>query len=135
LLVTTLAGASTWGSAAAAQGKSQWDGVFTDEQAKRGNAVYTKECASCHGDALEGMGEAPSLSGGEFAAAWNDLTLNQLFDRIQKTMPQSAPGSLSREQYAEVIAHILQKNGAPAGKTELPSNMTGLGEITYKMNK
>jgi cytochrome c len=26
-----------------------WDKVYTDDQAKRGEAVYAKSCAACHG--------------------------------------------------------------------------------------
>ena len=119
----------------AAQGKSQWDGVYTAAQAKRGGAVFTKECQECHGEQLEGKGEAPSLAGGEFAAAWNELTINDLFERVRKSMPKETPGSLTRPQYADVIAYILSRNDAPAGKTELPNTTEGLKEIVYKMTK
>src|SRR5262245_18051963 len=121
LATVALASAVGSRSSTSAQGKTQMDGVFTEAQAKRGSGVYMKSCAECHAETLEGRGEAPSLSGGEFASAWNELTLNDLFDRIRKTMPQSAPGSLSREQYVDVVAFIIQKNGAPAGKSELDS--------------
>ena len=123
------------GSALPAQGKTQWDGVFTDAQATRGSAVYAKSCSSCHGDSLQGKDEAPSLSGSEFAAAWNELSLNELFERMRKTMPKDTPGSLAREQYADVLAFVLQKNGAPAGKSELPSEAAGLTAVMFKMTK
>ena len=119
----------------AAQEKTQWDGVYTDAQAKRGAAVYAKECQECHGELLEGKGEAPSLAGGEFAAAWNELSLNDLFERVRKSMPKETPGSLTRPQYADAIAFILSKNDAPSGKTELPNTADGLKGIIYKMTK
>ena len=34
--------------------RSVWDGVYTEEQAKRGEELYRKECASCHGYTLVG---------------------------------------------------------------------------------
>jgi mono/diheme cytochrome c family protein len=121
--------------AALAQVKSQWDGVYTDAQAKRGAAVYGKECQECHGELLEGKGEAPSLAGSEFAAAWNELTINDLFERIRKSMPKETPGSLTRPQYADVIAFVLSRNDAPSGKAELPDTADGLKGIIYKMTK
>ena len=36
---------------AAQASRSVWDGVYTDEQAKRGQTLYGKECSSCHGAA------------------------------------------------------------------------------------
>jgi mono/diheme cytochrome c family protein len=120
---------------AAAQGKTQWDGVYTAAQAKRGSAVYFKVCAECHGEELEGKGEAPSLVGGEFGGAWHELTLNDLFERMRKSMPKETPGSLPRPQYADVLAFILQKNEAPAGNTELPADNAALSGIMYKMTK
>jgi len=84
--------------ALAAESRSVWDGVYTEEQAKRGESVYRKECAACHGDLLAGAESAPPLTGGAFLANWNGLTIGDLFDRIRKTMPQSAPGRLTRQQ-------------------------------------
>ena len=39
--------------------RSVWDSVYTDGQAKRGEALFNQNCVSCHGPALEGDGEAP----------------------------------------------------------------------------
>ena len=36
--------------------RSVWDGVFTEEQAQRGEPLYRANCASCHGDTLKGSG-------------------------------------------------------------------------------
>src|SRR6266699_6232911 len=84
--------------ATAAESRSVWDGVYTEEQAKRGEPIYRKECASCHGEMLTGGESAPPLTGGAFLANWNGLTVGDLFDRIRKTMPQSAPGRLTSQQ-------------------------------------
>ena len=37
-----------------AQDKSQWDGVYGQEQAKRGEGLYSQYCSSCHGQDLTG---------------------------------------------------------------------------------
>jgi S-disulfanyl-L-cysteine oxidoreductase SoxD len=120
---------------AAAESRSVWDGVYTEEQAKRGEAVYRKECASCHGAELTGGESAPALTGGAFLSNWNGLTLGDLFDRIRKTMPQSAPGKLSKQQNADVLAFALSANKFPAGKSELSQKTEFLREIRFEAVK
>jgi mono/diheme cytochrome c family protein len=115
--------------------RTVWDGVYTDDQAKRGEAVYHKECALCHGDMLTGGESAPPLTGGGFQANWNGLTLGDLFDRIRKTMPLSAPGRLTRPQGADVLAFMLSVNKFPAGKTELYRQSEMLREIRFESKK
>ena len=115
--------------------RSVWDGVYTEEQAKRGETVYRKECAACHGDMLTGGESASALTGGSFQANWNGLTLGDLFDRIRKTMPQSKPGSLTRQQDSDVLAFILSINKFPAGKTELYRQSEMLKEIRFETKK
>src|SRR5579862_6619407 len=55
--------------------RSVWDGVYSQDQAGRGKALYTKECAGCHGTELTGGEEAPPLTGGAFTANWNGLSV------------------------------------------------------------
>ena len=103
----------------------QWDGVYTLEQAGRGEKLYAEKCSSCHGPDLNGGEMAPGLIGGEFTSNWNDLTLGDLLDRIRITMPQNAPESLSRDESAAIVAFVLQKGNYPPGKSELPTQ-TGM---------
>src|SRR5881396_3091380 len=109
-----------------AQAKSQWDGIYTEAQAKRGEGFYSQYCASCHGPELTGGEMAPGLTGGEFRANWNDLSVGDLFERIRVSMPQNAPGSLSRQQDADILAFVLLKGGFPAGQAELPTQTEAL---------
>ena len=108
---------------------SVWDGVYTAEQTRRGEAAYLQTCASCHGTALEGGDMTPPLVGGAFSSNWNDLTVGDLFERIRTTMPLDSPGRLSRQQNADVIAFVLKANGWPAGATELPADPAALKQI------
>jgi mono/diheme cytochrome c family protein len=128
--LTTVAAAGLF-RAVAAQGKSQWDGVYTEEQAKRGEATYSENCASCHGPDMAGGEMAPGLAGGEFSANWNDLSLGQLFERMRTSMPQNNPGSLSRQQNADILAFILRKGTAPAAQAELPTQTEVLNQIKF----
>ena len=41
-----------FGWVAGAFTRSVWDGVYTKEQAHRGQTVYGQECAKCHGENL-----------------------------------------------------------------------------------
>ncbi|HMD48892.1 MAG TPA: cytochrome c, partial [Bryobacteraceae bacterium] len=65
--------------------RSVWDGVYTQDQAKQGEAVYSESCSSCHGTSLIGQDAAPALAGGDFLSNWNGLTVGDLFERIRTT--------------------------------------------------
>jgi mono/diheme cytochrome c family protein len=115
--------------------RSVWEGVYTEEQAKRGETLYGKECASCHADTLQGGGGATPLTGGAFLSNWNGLTLGDLFERIRKTMPQGSIGKLTKQQDADVLAYVLSFNKFPAGKTELPRQVEFLKLIIFESTK
>ena len=106
---------------AAQEVKSQWDGVYTLEQAKRGELLYDKQCAVCHASDLMGGLEATPLVGSAFTPTWDGVNLGELFERIRTTMPQDDVGGLSKQQTANILAFILSKDGYPAGAAELPA--------------
>ena len=109
--------------------RSVWDGVYTAEQAQRGEALYTRQCARCHGAQLTGGEAAPPLAGGDFLSNWNGLTVGDLFERVRISMPADRPGQLTREQNADILAHILRANQFPAGKSELEQQAEVLKQI------
>lgn len=102
-----------------AQPHSVWDGVYTAEQAKRGQPLYDRECSTCHGEKLSGHEDAPPLAGQDFLESWNGLTVGKLFDKIRLTMPKGTPSEVTVEEKADVLAYVLSVNKFPAGKTEL----------------
>jgi cytochrome c len=108
---------------------SVWGGVYTEEQAKRGAAGYSQQCGACHGPDLTGGESAPALAGDTFLSNWNGLTVGDLFERIRISMPQNAPGSLSRQENADILAFMLSVNKYPAGKTELGGATDPLKQI------
>jgi cytochrome c len=121
--------------AAQAAATSVWAGVYTEEQAKRGETIYYERCAVCHGAQLEGGDMTPTLVGGLFTSTWNDLALSELFERIRITMPLNQPSTLSRQQTADVTAFLLKSNKWPAGQTELPRELEPLKEIQIQALK
>ncbi len=118
-----------------AQQKTVWDGVYTEEQAKRGQTAYEQECASCHQADFAGDGFAPGLAGPEFAAAWDGLPVSDLLERIRQSMPPSNPGAVTPAAKVDIIAYLLKGNRIPAGTTELPKEPDGLKQIQYKASK
>ena len=115
--------------------KSVWDGVYSEAQANRGKALYSQECASCHGSELTGGEMAPPLAGGEFMAGWDGLTIGDLFERVRISMPQNSPGSLSGQQNADILAFVFSSNKFPAGQTEMPKEAGILKTIKFEVKK
>jgi mono/diheme cytochrome c family protein len=119
----------------AQQSASVWDGVYTQEQADRGKPLYGKECASCHGAALDGNGTAPPLAGADFKSNWNGQTVDDLFEKMQTSMPADEPGRLSREQNADILAFLFSSIGFPAGSKELSTDAAVLQKIRIEAAK
>jgi quinoprotein glucose dehydrogenase len=114
------------------QTRTVQDGIYTAEQAKRGQAAYGEQCASCHLEDLSGTDRGPALAGDAFMNNWVDLTVGDLFERAYRTMPQDRPGTLMPETTADILALVLQANGFPAGTTELPADAATLKGIVIK---
>jgi len=117
--------------ALAAQGVAGtvWSTVYSPDQAARGKVVYEAKCVVCHGATLTGGDSAPPLAGAKFLNNWNSTSAGDLFERIQTTMPVTAPGTLSGAQVAAVEAYILQTNHFPAGDKPLPPVAAALAGI------
>ena len=73
----------------AAPAKSVWDAIYTQDQAKRGQAKYAQVCTQCHQADLSGSDQAPSLAGGEFLDRWNDQSLGDLADIVREFLPDA----------------------------------------------
>jgi mono/diheme cytochrome c family protein len=106
------------------------DGVYSDVQAARGQMIYEKQCASCHGPKLEGL-QAPPLMADVFLSHWSTQPLSDLASKIRNTMPAGATGTLTPQQSVDLVAFILRSGGFPAGKTDLAADEATLGKITW----
>ncbi len=96
-------------------------GPFTPQQAAAGFVAYRTHCASCHLPDLGGLNEARPLAGIDFMNVWAERTAEQLILYTQLTMPSSPgiPGSLGEQMYADIVAFLLQANGAQPGSDPL----------------
>lgn len=122
-----------WTTTAVAQSSSPSEqrstlaGVYTRDQANAGRDIYLGICQSCH--------TAASHTGATFANSWVGRPLSDLFAFVSEKMPKSAPGSLSPEEYASVVAQLLRLNGMPAGDDELPADTVALKRIRIEIRK
>ncbi len=102
------------------------DGVYTKEQAKRGERTHRRACGHCHID---------DFYTGGLIDAWAGNTLGALNQLIVNTMPEDRPSSLKPEQYAEIMAFLLKINGFPPGEVELPSEDSALAKIIIRRSE
>ena len=125
VVVTGVFAAAAFTAAVRAQAPTSVNaGVYTAEQAKRGAAIYAENCAACHGETLAGNDPIPALAGADFQKKWQNV--GELFDKTSTSMPAMAPGSLTGQQVADVLAHVLSVNKYPTGSTELAAKLEPL---------
>lgn len=123
------------GAARADRAATIRDGVFTAEQARRGQAAYTGPCDRCHGYKLDGapddpdMLPAPPVAGPKLLRKWAGQPLATLFEYVRTTMPANNPGYLSDAEIADILAYMLAASRMPAGADPLPSDPSALAAI------
>ena len=110
--------------------RSVLDGVFTEDQAIRGEQlVNSYDCAYCHGGGLVGGNEdVPPLVGSDFTGLWDGRPLSDLHKMVSD-MPPDTSDKLSIQGRVDVIAYLLWLNWYPAGEYELPPDPAVLNEI------
>lgn len=118
-LAILLAGLSL--TLAAQPGRTVADGVYSEEQAKRGQVTYDAQCGACHGATLAGT-LAPPLAGADFLGFWDKSPVAELVDKTQNTMPATSPGSLTRGQATDVVAYVLKVSGFPSGSADMSAD-------------
>lgn len=96
-------------------------GVYTAEQAERGETSFRAFCAECH--------SSNEMAGSDFMFAWEGNSVGRLFRYISTMMPDDDPGSLPEDDYRDIMSWILSANDFPAGDTELPGDLEVLNGI------
>ena len=94
---------------------------FTTEQVERGRSEFGAACGECH--------STSDFRGTDFQFKWRRRTAWAFFRTLTDTMPEDAPGSLSDQQYVEVIAYILEMNGFAPGDAELTATEAALDQF------
>ncbi|MXZ73055.1 MAG: cytochrome c [Acidobacteria bacterium] len=108
------------------------DGIYADAQADAGEVLYEEQCTVCHGELRAIIPEMAALLGDHtFRNNWRGRSLGEMFEYIQETMPQDAPGTLTAEQSAAIVAAILRGNRVAAGETALSDDPVALHEIPF----
>ena len=102
-------------------GGSVLDGVFTARQASRGETKFRQVCASCH--------RINDFTGGRFRVLWVGRTVGDLFLTVSTLMPEDNPGSLSPEEYADIVGYMLRENHYPAGEGDMAADAPTLRGI------
>jgi len=104
--------------------RSVRDGVYTVEQAARGAKVFDARCVSCH---------TRDEFTGRYLNPWIGQSTDKLFETISTSMPEDEPGSLTRQQNADLLAFIFSRNGFPAGARELESTPEALKAVVIEL--
>lgn len=123
IFATALWAAALVSVTVAGQEKSVNDGVYTAAQASRGESGFAASCTACH-DTARFMGK-------DFLATWTGKPLYVLYDHVHTTMPEDNPASLLPQEYADILAFLLQLNGYPEGIQELPGSPDALKAIRF----
>jgi quinoprotein glucose dehydrogenase len=105
-------------------------GLYTEEQAKKGEAAYDANCATCHGATLQsGDREVPPLTGRAFTSGWVGKSVGEKFEMVRDTMPPREPHSLVDQMYLDIVAYILRFNKIPAGNQALTPDLPALQQL------
>ncbi|MEX2468291.1 MAG: cytochrome c [Pseudohongiellaceae bacterium] len=114
----------------AQQGNALRNGIFSQDQAERGAEAYGQHCSACHANDLLGNATSPPLAGMGFLFLWEGRPLAELFEQIRRNMPTNAPASLPEQEYADILAYLLARNGFPAGGQTLTPLLLSQAELT-----
>jgi mono/diheme cytochrome c family protein len=89
---------------------------FTSAQAYAGRFKFIQYCAECHGGNLDGN-FAPALVGPHSNVPWQ--TPIAIYTYMTAQMPVGNGGGLSHQDYLEIEAFLLQRNGRRPGRAPL----------------
>ncbi len=103
-------------------------GTTAGQLADAGKTVFATRCAGCHGDSGQGV-RAPAIIGANASLAKYN-TGQGVLDFVDTAMPANAPGSLSQQDYLDVVSYLLVQNNYVSPGTALDTSR--LGSINLK---
>ena len=103
--------AIAWSLSAQDGATSVQSGVYSQEQAERGQQLFGEACMVCH--------QPEEFADGGYMDGWSGMSVNDMVGFIRSTMPEDNPGRLKRNEYIDIVAFLFQQNGLPAGETEM----------------
>lgn len=109
-----------------------WEGIYSNAQAKRGDKLYAQHCAMCHMVDMGGKEPAPELAGDSFLSKWLGHDVGELYTRVSTTMPAGNPGILKPNEYADLIALLLQANNFKGGAVDMKPDAAALKKVVIK---
>lgn len=86
-------------------------GVYSQEQAQRGEQLFGEACMVCH--------QPEEFADGGYMDGWSGMNVNDMVEFIRSTMPEDNPGRLKRQEYIDIVAFLFRQNGLPAGENEM----------------
>ena len=95
------------------------DGVYTEDQADVGEALYKEHCLQCHDKKYF----RPVLK------RWEGQPIGILYTVMATSMPESNPGYLSEQEYVDILAYILSLSRYAPGDTPLDFQGGALNEL------
>ena len=101
------------------------DRIYSKQQAKMGESLYKDNCLICHDNKYF----RPVFR------AWEDQSLHTFYLVMSSSMPESNPGSLSRQEYIDILAYMLSLNRYSSGKEALLPSTEILSNITISARK
>ena len=105
--------------------RSVADGIFTNNQAVRGQQSFERTCEACH--------RTREFRGSAFQQEWSGRPLGDLLQLLVSTMPPNDPGFLKLAEYGDIVSYLLKQNGYPSGATELPADISALMGVHFEL--
>ena len=111
--------------AATAEPRTVNDGVYTEEQADVGEALYKEHCLLCHDKKY--FRPVLERSAGQ--------PLGIMFTVMSTSMPENNPGFLSQKESVDILAYILSLSRYAPGDTDLDYRDGALNDVIVEARK
>lgn len=111
-----------WAGGSVADPRTVNDGVYTEDQADKGETLYAQHCLLCHDKKYF----RPVLK------RWEGQPIGVLYTVLSTSMPESNPGFLTEKEYVDILAYILSLSRYAPGDTELDYKDGALNELTVE---